>query len=629
VGARLASFWEIWQRKGAHPWVVKVLREGFRLEFSNKPKLSSTPNVQSAATANPSKDTVLQGLIGDLLTKGAIEPVRDHTTPGFYSRLFFVPKKTGGSRPIIDLSTLNESLVVPKFKMETVASIRLGLEMGKFAFSLDLKDAYFHVPIHPSSRKYLRFQFREETFQFRALPFGLSSAPWIFTKVMGQVKALAQEDGIQLFLYLDDWLGQSPSPSQAHRDIRSLVLLCEQLGLVINWEKSELIPMQVFDFVGTTVNLVAGSIRPTEAHLKEVIEVAKQFLSSDGRSANSWQHLLGVLGAQDRFIPFGRFHLRFLQWHLADHWSAHRDPPHRTIPVSNEIKQHLAWWTVPSHLSKGVPLAPPPHNLRVYTDASTQGWGAHVEGVELQGLWSAQERLLHINVLEMRAIRLALCRLPLSAEHSVLVATDNSSVVAYINKEGGTRSRSLWMESQLLFQLVFQLGCRIRARHIPGRLNVIADQLSRQGQVLPTEWSLHPEVVKSLFDLWGTPHVDLFATRHNNKCQTFVSPVPDPLALDADALSLSWERMSAYAYPPHQIMPQVLLQFKRTSVCRLILVAPRWPNQSWFPELSSLSQQAPLPLPARWDLLKQPQSNLYHNAPEFLQLHAWLLVKQP
>ena len=81
----------------------------------------------------------------------------DPSSPGFYSRLFFVPKKSGGHRPIIDLSILNRFLIIPKFKMESVHSIRAALDQGSFVFSLDLSDAYFHIPIHPRSRKFLRF----------------------------------------------------------------------------------------------------------------------------------------------------------------------------------------------------------------------------------------------------------------------------------------------------------------------------------------------------------------------------------------------------------------------------------------------------------------------------------------
>ena len=91
----------------------------------------------------------------------------------------------------------------------------------------------------------------------------------------------------------------------------------------------------------------------------------------------------------------------------------------------------------------------------------------------------------------------------------------------------------------------------LKARYILGSLNVIADQLSRQGQILPTEWSLHPLVIQDLFRKWGHPLVDLFANRYNYKCAVFVSSAPDPLAWAVGTLTLDLEGLNAYTYPPH------------------------------------------------------------------------------
>ena len=106
--------------------------------------------------------------------------------------------------------------------------------------------------------------------------------------------------------------------------------------------------------------------------------------------------------------------------------------------------------------------------------------------------------------------------------------------------------------------LVHQKSVTLKARHIPGWLNVVADKLSRLGQTIQTEWSLLPAVFKTLCNRWHQPQIDLFATRFNNKLPQFVSPVPDAMATAVDALSLSWEELDAYAFPPTAILGKVV-----------------------------------------------------------------------
>ena len=234
---------------------------------------------------------------------------------------------------------------------------------------------------------------------------------------------------------------------------------------------------------------------------------------------------------------------------------------------------------------------------------------------------------MHINILEMRAIRLGLFQLNPPMGSTILAASDNTTVVAHVNKQGGTHSWDLMEETVLLFQLVIQRQWTLKARYIPGRLNVIADQLSRAGQIIPSEWSLHQDAANILFQRWRRPLIDLFATRHNTKCLMFVSPVPDELAMDVDALSLDYQFLDAYAYPPHQILLKVLQKLRLSTSYRLIVVAPWWPRQAWFPILTSLSQEPPIQLPQWKNLLSQPLSNVFHDDLEFLNLHAWLLTK--
>ena len=165
----------------------------------------------------------------------------------------------------------------------------------------------------------------------------------------------------------------------------------------------------------------------------------------------------------------------------------------------------------------------------------------------------------------------------------------------------------------------------LRARHIPGRLNVIADKLSRSTQVIQTEWSLLQEVFDHLCARWHTPRVDLFATRYNHKLPKFVSPVPDPQAWRVDALSLNWENMDAYAFPPVSLLGKVVSKILDQGVHRLVLIAPGWPNMPWFWDLVRMSVQIPLSLPNVENLLTQPFNQCPHRDLLGLNLHAWLL----
>ena len=151
----------------------------------------------------------------------------------------------------------------------------------------------------------------------------------------------------------------------------------------------------------------------------------------------------------------------------------------------------------------------------------------------------------------------------------------------------------------------------LKARHFPGRLNVVADKLSRLGQTIQTEWSLLPEFFQLICNRWHWPQIDLFATRFNNKLPLSVSPVPDLLGTAVDALSLPWEDLDAYAFPPAPILGKVVEKLQESPCKRIILIAPGWPNMPWFWVLVAMSSQIPLILPNLPNLLTQPFNQIH------------------
>ena len=228
-------------------------------------------------------------------------------------------------------------------------------------------------------------------------------------------------------------------------------------------------------------------------------------------------------------------------------------------PWTETISAHLEWWQNPTNVMNGADIHPKDHSIQLFTDASNEGWGAHLEQTSTKGLWSDRVKRLHINVLELKAVSLALQRFKDQCQNqTVLVATDNSTVVAYINKQGGTHSAEMCALLWKVMTWCHHYQITLKARHIPGCLNVMADLLSRSNQVQSTEWSLHPQVFKQICLKWFTPHVDLFATRLNHKVPLYVSPVPDQNVLDIDALNINWSGLIAYAYPPTALLHRVI-----------------------------------------------------------------------
>ena len=394
-------------------------------------------------------------------------------------------------------------------------------------------------------------------------------------------------------------------------------------------KKSELVPQQIFNFVGYRFDLLTGRVLPTVERWETLRTKVLFIKNKDFCTVRQFMSLIGLLTATEKQVWLGRLHMRPIQWHLKKHWHV-PEVLDKVIPVSSALHLHLDWWLDKKNVLRGQPLHPLRHALQVFTDASNEGWGAHLREATARGVWSKPESHFHINFLELKAVWMALKSFEHLCRHQiVLIATDNTTVVSYINKEGGMRSGSLCALLLRLLSWCHPRGIVLRARHIPGRLNVIADKLSRHNQVIQMECSLSQQVFSLLFSSWDLPHLDLFATRFNHVLSRFVSPVSDPTAWAVDALSIPWENLDVYAFPPVSLLNQVVSKVMDQGCRRMVLIVPGWPNMPWFWDLVNLSVQIPFQLPLHKDLVSQPVNGLLHRNLPNLNLHAWLLEPRP
>ncbi|KAK9957701.1 hypothetical protein ABG768_011924, partial [Culter alburnus] len=202
-------------------------------------------------------------------------------------------------------------------------------------------------------------------------------------------------------------------------------------------------------------------------------------------------------------IPLGLLRMRdFQRWTAAQRLCPKRHL-NRKVIVTSLCMRALHHWRDRAFLESGTPLGAVSMRKVVTTDASLTGWGAVCEGRIAKGKWPVSLQNAHINFLELLTVFLALKHfVQFLKNHHVLIRSDNTTAVAYINRQGGTRSPQLHSLAQKLIGWGVKHFHSLRATHVPGIMNVGADLLSR-GNPLYGEWTLHPQVVSQLWERFG------------------------------------------------------------------------------------------------------------------------------
>ncbi len=203
VGGRLRFFLPNWCCITSDSWILSAV-SGYFIEFADPPVQLVPPKPLSFDSAEA---VLISSEVQQLLLKHAIEPVpiveRDVC---FVSQLFLHQKKDGGWCPVFNLWCLNSFVRYEHFKMEGLFLLKGLLTKGAYLAKLDLKDAYFSIPLATLHHRFLSFQWNGIHYHFKVLCFGLASAPRVFTKVLKPILAILHRQGIQIIVFLDDIL---------------------------------------------------------------------------------------------------------------------------------------------------------------------------------------------------------------------------------------------------------------------------------------------------------------------------------------------------------------------------------------------------------------------------------------
>ena len=442
---------------------------------------------------------------------------------------------------------MNKSIRCDKFKMLTVTRFRLMLPQNAWTCSLDLQDAYWHVPIAPHFRPFLGFRLGMVKYCFKVLPFRLNIASRVFTKLVTIIVTSLRRQGINVAVYLDDWLVWGASKELC---ASAVLRTCQELkrrGFVLNIKKSRLKPQQNFQWLGIQWDTTFPQLSLPLSRQESTRAVLRSFLNQLQVSRRDFEKILGLLQFCSIVDPW----LKVVLKDAGRFWktSASKAKRDRKRLIPKQLQSLLSPWLKPHALSMSVPLVPPPVSLTIHSDASQWGWGAHTDSKTASGKWSFMMTRCHINFLELLAAFLSLRKFNPPRHSHIRLVMDNITAVGCL-KRGGSRSPILNGLMKLFVKLQIKKKWFLSTSHLSGIRNVVADSLSRQKPV-STEWTLDKTSFLTISQLQPPPEVDLFATRLNHQLPLYVSPFTDPKAVAVDAFRLDWNIWNTvYLFPP-------------------------------------------------------------------------------
>ena len=586
---RLSQFYFQWCEVTSNHFVLQIIKFGLKLHFISPPPFM----VLSSSPPSPTRAISISSEVSSLLDKTAISVIQPDPEQ-VVSPIFDVPKKDSSDcRVILNLKILNTFIFKTRFRLEGYDVIINMLRRHDFMVSIDLKDAFLMFSMNVEFHKYLCFEWLGIRYAYQCMPFGLTSAPRIFTKVLKTVLVFLRSRGLRITAWFDDMILMAESVPLLLEQLHFARLTLKSLGFLINEAKSVFVPSQSLLHLGYIWDSVSLSLSVPDDKVRVLKDLCSKALEASTSSLRFLQRILGSVESFRIAYPLAALHYRFLQREVATCISSGLDWDHK-ISLSSSSRADLEWWLTCDMPLPSRSLAPFRPDITVTSDSSNQGWGAFTSlDEEAFGFWSPEESSLHINVLESLAVLFAFqCFFREVRNVNVLIVSDNYTTVSYINHFGGVRSQAVSSVITDLYSFCQERNLVIKASFLKGRLNLRADALSRRvkdhGYSLPVSLFQH---FCNHFCL--DPEVDLFASRLNNKLPFYYSRGPDPSSSGFDAFSMDWPN-SVYAFPPIMLVDKFLAYFMNHNISEGLVVVPYWPGQSFFPNLLKLISNTPI-----------------------------------
>ena len=368
IGGRLRAHYQEWCKITSDPVILNAVR-GYEIEFTTLP-IQETPPIPYKRNVDDFHN--INDEIKNLWKKGVIEPC-SHEEGEYISNIFSRPKKNGGTRIILDLSELNKCLDYQHFKMDNIHTATYLITPNCYLASVDLRDAYYSVPVHPEHRKYLKFIWNQKMWQFKVLPNGLSTAPRLFTKLLKPVFSQLRREGHTVVGYLDDTIIIGKDEENTEKATRATTDLLTKLGFIVHPEKSVLNPTRKLQFLGFELDTENMVLRLPHNKMQDILQACTDLLSNNEPSIRRVAMVIGKLIATFPAAQYGPLHYRALERDKIRALKCNKGHFDRKMALSPGAKNELKWW-VANIQTTFAPIVRGNPSLELQTDASGAGW---------------------------------------------------------------------------------------------------------------------------------------------------------------------------------------------------------------------------------------------------------------
>lgn len=609
---RLTSRLDAWSKIGTNEMVMKWIKEGVPITFK-------TPQI-SFHQKNPKfsiKHCVfIRSELKNLRSKGYI--VMTDEKPFVTCPINVVPKKNGKLRLIHNLRKLNENIQLKTFKNEDIRVAIDMVETNDLFTSLDLKDCFYQIPVERKSQRYLGFQFEGKYYYWTVLPFGLNLSPYYCSKVIRPIiNFLRYDHNLKIMVYVDDFL------CVGTKDVISdctdtMIHTLEELGWLINHEKSNFIPSMVTDYIGFNINSCGSKNCPemwvTSARVRKLKHSISRLLGKGSCSARQLARVSGQCISMSLAVKYGKCMLRGVYDLLKS-----RSDWECLLTLNESAITDLQWWLCEMCSPRKRVLYKKPVEFNLYIDASSTGWGATCNDLHAAGLWNDRLKFQSSNYRELTAILLGL----LSFKHlfigkCIRIYTDNTTARAYLIHQGGPLQQFNAV-SKAIWCLISKNEMEIDCFHIAGVQNITADRLSRI--VDPFNWTLNRNIFQIIDRELGPHSIDRFASWANHQLPKYNSMFLDPGTSGINALvQQDWGREVNFCAPPFSLINSVL-DIAIQQKAKVTLLAPLWKGSPWMVKLKRLCLMDPLVLPHNGNIFQR--ANTWASTPEPLRNSRW------